>query len=79
MHQPTSETSSEPDGALRFAHTPRQRVADVVIEAGLGVLVVRDAPVEQIDVEAFVEQVLHERVPRAQVEDFGPVDQREHQ
>ena len=64
--------------ALRLAHAPRQRVADVVVEAGLAVLVVRDAPVEQIDVEALVEQVLDERVPRPQVEDVGPVDQREH-
>ena len=69
MHQPRSDTSSEADAAQRLAHAPRQRIADVVVEARIRVLVVRDAPVEQKDVKALVEQVLHERVPGPQVED----------
>ena len=56
---------------------PRELVADVVVEAHVGVLVVGHAPVEQEDVEALVEQELDERVARAQVEDVGPVDQGE--
>ena len=62
-----------------LAHPPRQRVADVVLEAGVRVLVVGHAPVEQVHVEALVEEELDERMPRPQVEHVRPVDQREHQ
>ena len=63
--------------AQRLAHGPRQLVADVGVEAHVGVLVAGHAPVEQEDVVALLEQELDERVARAQVEDVGPVDQRE--
>jgi hypothetical protein len=56
---------------------PSQLVADVPVQAAIGVLVVGHAPVARVDVEALVEQLLDERIARAQVEDVGAVDQRE--
>ena len=77
MHQPTRLSSSWPLArrTSRIAHG--QRVADVVVQADVASPPRRGRPSRQEDVVALVEQVLHERVPRAQVEDVGPVDQRE--
>ena len=66
-------------GPQRLAHRPVQLVADVLGEPHLGVLVIGDAPVDEEHVEAFREQELDERAALAQVEDLGPVDQREHE
>src|SRR3954453_9301809 len=66
--------------AARAQHLARGRrdlVADVVVEPEVVVGLVRDAPVEQEDVVALVDQELDERVPAAQVEDVGPVDEGE--
>ena len=64
-------------GAQRFADRPWQLVADVVIQAHVGVLVAGHAPVEQEHVIALLEQELNKRVARPQIEDVGAVDQRE--
>src|SRR3954465_14090434 len=63
--------------AQRLADRRRDLVADVVVEPQVVVGLVRDAPVEHEDVEALLEQELDERVAPAQVEDVGPVDERE--
>ena len=69
LRRSRAASRGSPTGARR---TRRSR-------APVGVLVARHAPVEQEDVEALLEQELDERVARAQVEDVGPVDQREHE
>ena len=71
MHQPSSETSSAPVARRASRIAAGQLVADVELEALVGVLVVGHAPVEQQDVEALVEQELDERVPGPQVEDVA--------
>src|SRR3954452_4748071 len=63
--------------AQHLAGGRRDLVADVVVEPEVVVGLVRDAPVEQEDVVALVDQELDERVPAAQVEDVGPVDEGE--
>src|SRR6185295_19546379 len=45
----------------------------------VGVALVRDAPVEEEDVVALVEEELDERVALPQVEDVGAVDEREYE
>ena len=79
MHHPSSVTSSCAGRAAHLAQPRRDLVAHVVLEAQVGVLLVGHAPVEQEDVVALVEQELDERVARAQVEDVGAVDEREHE
>src|SRR3954462_11968988 len=64
-------------GPQHLADAGRDLVADVVVEALVGVRLVGDAPVEQEDVVALVDQELDERVARAQVEDVRPVDEGE--
>jgi hypothetical protein len=54
-----------------------QLVAHVVSDPEVGVLRTGHAPADEENVEALAEQELHERVPRAQVEDLGPVDEGE--
>src|SRR3954447_1812814 len=63
--------------AQHLAGGRRDLVADVVVEALVVVGLVRDAPVEEEDVVALLDQELDERVPAAQVEDVRPVDERE--
>jgi len=48
-----------------------------LLESHLSVGVVRLAPVDEEHVEARVDEVLHERVSRLQIEDARAVDQRE--
>ncbi len=56
-----------------------QLVADELGEPHVGVRLVGDAPVDEEHVVSLLEQELDERVPGPQVEDLGPVDQREHE
>ena len=69
MHQPSRLSLVLARRTQRLAHGPRQLIADVVVEAHVGVLVAGLAPVEQEHVVALLEQELDERVARTQVED----------
>src|SRR4051812_1401524 len=63
--------------AQDLAHGRGNLVADVVDEPEVVVGLVGDAPVEQEDVVALLDEELDERVAAAQVEDVGPVDEGE--
>ena len=79
MHQPTKRQLGRSACAQRLAHGPVQLVADVILEPHLRVLFAGHAPVDEKHVEPLAEQKLDQRTARAQIEDLGPVDQREHE
>ena len=79
MHQPSSVSSSSRGRSQRLAHRPVQLIAHELGESHLGVLFVGDAPIDKEDVESLREHELDERVSSSQVEDLGPIDEREHE
>ena len=51
-------------------------VEHIVVERENVILVARNPPVEQIDIETLLDQILHEAVAWDQIQDKGPIDER---